>query len=116
MLLFSRNVEEELIAFDRTTKSNAGLHAAETQPTRRRRIRERLASIEPLVLEESESIPVKLILSYPGDYVDSSTRRAAELSRLTVVYDLELAHDLWREGDTSRPGRLIGIVQPVNRD
>ena len=115
MLLFSRNIEEEFVAFDRTTKGNAGLHAAKTQATGWGRIGERFASIEPLVLEEGESITMKFVLPHSGDDVDCATCRAAELRRLTVIHDLELAHDFRREGNPSCPGRLIGIVQTINR-
>src|SRR5260370_26712829 len=93
MLLLSRDVEEELIAFDRATKGDARLYAAETQATRWRRIRERLERIEPLVLEERESVTVKLVLSNSGDDIDCTCCRAAELSRVTVIYNLRFACD-----------------------
>ena len=51
-----------------------------------------------------------------AQWLAEAERRAAKLRRQTVVDDLELAHDLGRESNTSCPGCLICIVQPVNRD
>src|SRR5437867_6511489 len=114
MLLFSGHIKEQTIMLNRATQRNSRLIPMKQRASNAHFSCYGFSCVEQFILTKHKSVPVKVVCAGLRHNVDRAASGAARLRRDTVIDDLKLPHNFWRQRNACCTCGFVSVVESVD--